>query len=49
MTVGQLLSTITSEELTEWSLLYQLQAMERKHAEAMSGGGSGGGGSRIRR
>jgi hypothetical protein len=49
MTVGQLLANVSSEELTEWSLLYQLQAMERKHQEAMSGGGMSGGGSRARR
>jgi hypothetical protein len=49
MTVGQLLGTISSEELTEWSLLYQLQAMEKKHQQAMAGGGSSGGGSRPRR
>jgi hypothetical protein len=49
MTVRQLLANVTSEELTEWSLLYQLQAMERKHAEAMSKGGGGGAASRVRR
>jgi hypothetical protein len=49
MTVGQLLANVSSEELTEWSLLYRLQALERKHQEALSGGGMGGSGSRPRR
>lgn len=34
MTVGQLLNTISSREITEWRALYRVEASEREHAAA---------------
>lgn len=39
MTVGELLSRISSAEITEWMALYEIEYNEREHAAAKSKAG----------